>query len=97
MLYETTLTNEIGITEEERKERNIKFHSLRHAYVTKMESGLSLLNAQKLIRHADSKTTRIYSHETKETRAKSVQLIDNLYGLDSPKTDIEEEESKQVK
>ncbi len=91
------MLHEIGITEEERKERNIKFHSLRHAYVTKMESGLSLLNAQELIGHADSKTTRIYSHETKETRAKSVQLIENLYDINTAFNKQEQEESKQAK
>lgn len=71
--------NEIGITEEIRKERNISFHSLRHLYVTNINNLFGLANAQALIGHADTNTTQIYTHTTDEIMNRSLShLKDNL-------------------
>ena len=56
----------IGISEEQRKERNIVFHSLRHYCATQIEQRTSLEIAMKILGHKTEEMTRLYSeHETK--------------------------------
>ena len=62
----TALRNElslIGITEEQRKARNIVYHSLRHSFVTACRiAGLSDFETMTLSRHKDIKMLERYSH-----------------------------------
>ena len=53
----------IGITEQQRKERNIVFHSLRHSFVTACRvAGLSSFETMTLSRHKDAKMLERYTH-----------------------------------
>ena len=53
----------IGITEEQRKARNIVYHSLRHSFVTACRiAGLSDFETMTLSRHKDAKMLERYSH-----------------------------------
>ncbi len=55
----------IGISEEQRKERNIVFHSLRHYCATQIAQRASLDIAMKILGHRTEEMTRLYSeHET---------------------------------
>ena len=55
----------IGISEEQRKERNIVFHSLRHYCATQISQRASLEIAMKILGHRTEEMTRLYSeHET---------------------------------
>lgn len=55
----------IGISEEQRKERNIVFHSLRHYCATQIAQRASLEIAMKILGHKTEEMTRLYSeHET---------------------------------
>ena len=55
----------IGISEEQRKERNIVFHSLRHYCATQIAQRASLEIAMKILGHRTEEMTRLYSeHET---------------------------------
>jgi len=54
----------IGIDEEERKRRNIVYHSLRHSFVTACRiAGLSDFETMTLSRHKDVKMLERYSHK----------------------------------
>ena len=53
------------ISEEQRKERNIVFHSLRHYCATQIAQRASLEIAMKILGHRTEEMTRLYSeHET---------------------------------
>ena len=55
----------IGISEDQRKERNIVFHSLRHYCATQIAQRASLEIAMKILGHRTEEMTRLYSeHET---------------------------------
>ena len=55
----------IGISEEQRKERNIVFHSLRNYCATQIAQRASLEIAMKILGHRTEEMTRLYSeHET---------------------------------
>jgi len=55
--------SQIGITEQQRKERNIVYHSLRHSFVTACRiAGLSDFETMTLSRHKDIKMLQRYSH-----------------------------------
>ncbi len=55
----------IGISEEQRKARNIVFHSLRHYCATQIAQRASLEIAMKILGHRTEEMTRLYSeHET---------------------------------
>jgi integrase len=54
---------EIGIDEEQRKQRNIVYHSLRHSFVTACRiAGLTDFETMTLSRHKDTKMLQRYSH-----------------------------------
>jgi integrase len=54
---------QIGITEQQRKERNIVYHSLRHSFVTACRiAGLTDFETMTLSRHKDIKMLQRYSH-----------------------------------
>ena len=56
----------IGIIKEQRKKRNIVFHSLRHYCATQIAQRTSLEIAMKILGHRTEEMTRLYSeHETK--------------------------------
>jgi integrase len=71
----------IGITEEQRKERNIVYHSLRHSFVTACRiAGLSDFETMTLSRHKDVKMLQRYSHgkEALDVRAVGAKLEKSL-------------------
>lgn len=70
-----TALNAIGITEEERRKRNIVFHSLRHGTGTKLyDEGLSLETVGKALGHKTLTMTKHYSdHETEEGKKKLIE------------------------
>ncbi len=55
----------IGISDEQRKERNIVFHSLRHYYATQIAQKTTLEIAMKILGYKTEEMTRLYAeHET---------------------------------
>lgn len=57
----------IGIDEEERKQRNITFHSLRHYFNTYLvNSGLDREEVRRVTGHSSDSMTERYLHETRE-------------------------------
>lgn len=57
----------IGIDEEERKQRNITFHSLRHYFNTYLvNSGLDRDEVRRVTGHSSDSMTERYLHETRE-------------------------------
>ena len=55
-----------GIPEDERKNKNITFHSLRHGYVSYMRYQVSDANLRLAVGHKDKETTDIYTHQNVE-------------------------------
>jgi integrase len=63
----------IGINEQERKNRNIVFHSLRHSFVTACRiAGLSDFETMTLSRHKDVKMLQRYSHGKEAVDVKQI-------------------------
>jgi integrase len=63
----------IGINEQQRKERNIVYHSLRHSFVTACRiAGLSDFETMTLSRHKDIKMLERYSHGKEAIDIKAV-------------------------
>lgn len=57
----------LGISEEERKERNLKFHSLRHMFnTTLVNSGMEGDEIRSMTGHKSQSMTDRYTHTTKE-------------------------------
>jgi integrase len=53
----------VGITEDDRKDRNLSFHSLRHTYITLSQAaGILDIFVQAFAGHKRLKTTRDYTH-----------------------------------
>jgi integrase len=72
----------IGIDEEQRKERNIVYHSLRHSFVTACRiAGLSDFETMSLSRHKDVKMLQRYSHgkEAIDVRQIGKKMEQSLY------------------
>jgi integrase len=68
----------IGITEEERKRRNIVFHSLRHSFVTACRvAGLSDFETMSLSRHKDRKMLERYTHGQEALDVPALQGLGN--------------------
>lgn len=66
--------NDIGISEDERKERNIVFHSLRHGFVSLAKSnGISDELVQKGAGHLTKAMTDHYTHETEKAEEKYIE------------------------
>lgn len=58
----------------------IKFHALRHTYATKLiENGASLLTVSRLLGHSSIKTTEVYAHVLNDTKAKEVELLNEIF------------------
>jgi integrase len=75
----------IGITEEERKRRNIVFHSLRHNFVTACRvAGFTEFETMALARHRDRKMMERYTHEQEALDRPMLRAlgdkIDNSFG-----------------
>jgi integrase len=73
--------SQIGITEPQRKERNIVYHSLRHSFVTACRiAGLTDFETMTLSRHKDVKMLERYSHrEAVDVRQIGEKLERALY------------------
>ena len=66
----------LGITEEERRERNIKFHSLRHMFNTSLVySGLDGEEIRSMTGHKSQAMTDRYTHTTKEGTEKLAKRV----------------------
>ena len=74
----------IGITEDQQKQRNLSFYSLRHGFNTALvNSGLSEVQIRAVTGHSNIAMTMHYNHETEEAlqrqaeaREKSLPFID---------------------
>ncbi|HHJ20363.1 MAG TPA: hypothetical protein ENJ84_11170 [Gammaproteobacteria bacterium] len=59
--------------------KKITLHSLRHSYATHLiESGVDLLEVQKILGHRSLLTTAKYTHLTSHTDQNAKQLINDL-------------------
>lgn len=66
--------NDIGISEDERKERNIVFHSLRHGFVSNaLANGVAFDYVEKGAGHLTKAMTEHYTHETEKAEAKYIE------------------------
>ncbi len=65
----------IGISEEQRKERNIVFHSLRHYCATQIAQRTSLEIAMKILGHRTEEMTRLYSAHETQTKLNNVKDV----------------------
>lgn len=73
----------IGITEEERKRRNIVFHSWRHFYGTELSKKVNIRQTQLALGHMTSAMTKHYTdHKTEEDLKIITQALSNVFGQD---------------
>ena len=71
---------EIGISEEQRKERNIVFHSLRHFCATRLSQRTDMKSVQAILGHRTEKMSQHYSdHETKEKLDNIRNIMQNAW------------------
>ncbi|WP_321992638.1 tyrosine-type recombinase/integrase [Marispirochaeta aestuarii] len=70
--------NRIGISEEERKEKNIVFHSLRHSFVSYGMNTLPITVVQKSVGHKNLSTTIGYHHNNQELVEKTIQFQNDM-------------------
>jgi len=68
----------IGITEEQRIQRNITFHSLRHFFCNFVQKVLTAEQVQKLLGHASITMTEHYTHNSEEIARESGNQIAGL-------------------
>lgn len=69
----------IGITDEERKERNLCFHGLRHLYVSMSRSaGVPDFVVQRIVGHRSMRMTDSYSHLSKDDVQNARERIGNV-------------------
>ncbi len=63
--------------------REIKYHSLRHTYATRLfEAGVPIKTVQALLGHSDISTTmNIYTHVMPEQKSIAAERINNLFGV----------------
>ena len=72
----------IGISEEQRKERNIVFHSLRHYCATQIAQRTSLEIAMKILGHRTEEMTRLYAeHETQMKLNNAKDVLSQSWAL----------------
>lgn len=61
----------------------LHFHSLRHSFATHMiKNGVPLFAIQKLLGHASSKTTEIYSHMLPEQLHREVNVLPGVFQIE---------------
>jgi integrase len=65
----------IGISEEQRKERNIVFHSLRHYCATQIAQRASLEIAMKILGHRTEEMTRLYSEHENQLKLNNAKEV----------------------
>jgi integrase len=72
----------IGISEPERRGRNLTFHSWRHFLNSHLRSLVTDTDLQKLTGHRTVAMTDHYDHETEQTMARVRPHQANLIGID---------------
>ena len=71
---------EIGISEEQRKERNIVFHSLRHFCATILSQRTDMKTVQAILGHRSEKMSIHYSdHDTEEKLSNIKNIMQNAW------------------
>ena len=68
--------NEIGITQEERKKRNITFHSWRHRFVSELTGEIPQEELQLIVGHS---TERMTMHYTQQIADKTREIINSPF------------------
>lgn len=59
--------------------KRVTSHTLRHSFATHLlENGTNIRVVQKLLGHADVKTTEIYTHVLQQNRDRVVSPLDNV-------------------
>ena len=71
----------IGIKEEERKRRNIDFHSLRHYYNSMMRGNVEESDLRSVIGHESVRMTDHYTHAVKEKLIEIGTKAQNVLGI----------------
>ncbi|MCL2205783.1 MAG: site-specific integrase [Treponema sp.] len=70
----------IGISEKQRKERNIVYHSMRHSFVTACRiAGFTPFETMKLSRHKDPKMLERYTHGQEALEAPDIKQMGNRF------------------
>lgn len=77
--------NAVGMSEEERKERHIDFHSLRHFYNTNMRGKIDDNVLRDIVGHKSEAMTNRYTHETSDTIAQAGKASSNIIHFDFQK------------
>lgn len=71
----------IGIKEEERKRRNIDFHSLRHYFNSMMRGNLDEADLRSVVGHQSVRMTDHYTHAIQEKILEIGKKVNNVLGL----------------
>lgn len=71
----------IGISDEERRARNITFHSWRHRYISLLNGAISHEQLRLIVGHSQKATTNLYTHQIvgKATRILSMEFFKDIY------------------
>lgn len=70
--------NAVGMSEEERQERKIDFHSLRHFYNTQMRGKIDDSTLREIVGHKSEAMTDRYTHETQDKLIDAGRISSNI-------------------
>ncbi|MCF7945920.1 MAG: tyrosine-type recombinase/integrase [Spirochaetia bacterium] len=73
----------IGISNEDRKKRNINFHSLRHYYVTFMRGKVAENVLRGIVGHQSSAMSDAYTHDTREQLLEAGKISEKIIDFHS--------------
>ncbi|MFZ9502486.1 MAG: tyrosine-type recombinase/integrase [Beijerinckiaceae bacterium] len=67
--------------------QDVRLHDLRHSYASALvNSGRSIYEVQKLLGHADVRTTERYAHLSLNTLMQGAEIVQSHFGLDKDET-----------
>jgi len=78
VVYNDTIIKALNITDDERQERKLTFHSWRHWYITHVEANANK-TAMLMARHKSEAMTNHYKETTIETQVGKANLITDIY------------------